>query len=331
MPAVDVDRVRERIDTLCRHGAVDEALRACGEAIEKAESVATRAALHGLKGDLLLQLGRNAEAVEELQQCVSLARLAGPEAHDLLVDAQHYLALASPTPASDPNLAPAMASLEAMLGRGPRDPERLGRLAALYEASGRLREARTLYAEAADTPPEGEMSVHAHKALALITGRLDGYASGRRLFEQTSMMAARYPTTLPNVFWEFGTFEWENEHYADALRFLRAALDLLANDPLLSRNLGFLAQIHWQVGRLYYADGNLAEARRHCESVLEVAGSGSRYAGGAHLVLGHCFAARGDAARAAHHYRECLDNPATPEDERQLAIDALLHNPQDAG
>lgn len=315
--------MRQQIDALCLRGAVDEALNTCTEAIEKAESLATRAAFHGLKGNLLLQLGRDAEAVDELERCVSLARLAGPEAHDVLVDAQYYLALASPAPASNPHLAPARASLEVLVGGGRRDPEILGRLAALYEASGRLHEARTLYAEAADNAAEGEMSVHAHKALALITGRLEGYASGRRLFEHTSLMADRYPATLPNVLWEFGTFEWEHEHYADALLFLRGALEVLANDPLLSRNRGFLAQIHWQVGRLYYADGKMADARRHCESVLEVAGAGSRYAGGAHLVLGHCFAARGEPAKAAHHYRACLDNPGTPDDERQLAIDGL--------
>lgn len=323
MAAADVDLVRQQIDTLCRRGAVDEALNICGEAIEKAGSLATRAALHCLKGDLLLQLGREADAIDELQQTARVARLAGPAARDVLVDVQYYLALASSDPAADPNLTAAIASLEALVGDGRRDPEILGRLAALYEARGRLREARSLYAEAAHKAPEGEISVHAHKALALISGRLDGYESGRRLFEQTSVMADRYPATLPNVLWEFGTFEWEHEHYADALHFLRAALEVLPNDPLLSRNREFLARIHWQVGRLYYADSKLAEARRHCERVLEAAATGSRYTGGAHLILGHCFAACGDTVKAAHHYRECLDNPATPDDERRLAMDGL--------
>ena len=316
------EALRDEFDALCAQGAVERALLLCGDAGRQTGDVPLRATALLLRGDLLLRLGRDNEAIAVFIECRDLARRAGSEGQDLLADASYYLALAPDAPPGEDYLGVALSGFERMIADGQREPAVLGRLARLYEATDRLAQARELYDEARRTSAGGE-AVHFAAALAYVTGRLEGYPAGRRLFEEACYATERHPEAVPSTFWEFAMFEWESEHYSDALLFFRASLQALDKDPVLAQNQPFLAEVHWRIGRIYYADGPLDEAIDHCTQVLPNAAHAPRFAGGAHLILGHCFAARGDMARAAHHYRACLDSPATPEDERRQALDGL--------
>ena len=314
--------LRDAVDALCAQGAVERALLLCRDTSRQPGDVPLRATALLLRGDLLLRLGRHNEAMIDFVECRDLARTAGSEGQDLLADTSYYLALSTDATPGEEFLGVALSAFEQMIADGQREPAVLGRLARLYEETGRLDAARGLYDEARRMAAGAE-AVHFAAALACVTGRLEGYAAGRRLFEEACYAAERHPEAGPSTFWEFAMFEWESEHYSDALLFFRASLEVLDKDPVLARNRLFLAEVHWRIARIYYADSELDEAIDHCTRVLPNAADAPRFAGGAHLLLGHCFAARGDAPRAAHHYRECLANPATPEDERRLALDGL--------
>lgn len=315
------DILRDAVDGLCSSGAIDEALDLCKEANIHAKDLRVRAASLLLRGDLLLRLGHDAEATRQFIECRNLAQQIGGEVQNLLADASYYVALVS-DPSSVENIELAIGLFEQMIAEGQREAAGLGKLARLYQETGRLEQAKSLYEEARQKSV-GEEAVYAACALALVTGRLEGYAAGRNLLEEACRLAAEYPRAEPSAFWELGMFEWESEHYSDALLFLRASVEVIDKDPVLARNGRFVAEVHWRIGRIFYAQGALDEAIEHCFQVLHATAEPSRYTGGAHLILGCCFAARNDGARATYHYRECLRSPEIPEDDRLLAIEGL--------
>lgn len=128
---------------------------------------------------------------------------------------------------------------------------------------------------------------------------------------------------LPRLCFELGLIQKAAGRPDEALRSFSRALGGLEASPVFAKDQHFYAEIHWNLGELYYELGRYGRAIGAFKAVSASGAGCGAYRPNAMLWIAHSHLALGEIVEAERCYHAVLESPTAPEETKALAAKVL--------
>lgn len=330
----DPDDYSNLADIFLEAGRYDEAVSSYQRALKLSRTKLQKARLSMELGWLFYEMGRQSEALKLGQNSIKLLSQEPESAEVLACRGASQSLLAHCVWFSDEkegakHARSALGQLEQLVAKAPHFEE----MSSVYYDAARL---QNLLGNTQETIKLCEKCLEydlcEQERLSCLTvyvealRREERFAEAEPLLNEVLQHTEVNKGASANLYFSLGLIQQSMNRLMEARESLQKALEALQVDPYLHEDTYFLTQIHWNLGQIYFRQGEYEKAAEIFQKALASCPQDDPIYCNAVLWLGHSYGAVGDYIHARDCYEKLLASPHASDTDRISARKGLVRS-----